>query len=90
MVVPRCRRHGGHHGDGGGHAAAGGRRRTKSIFLKVVFSEDGVQDGGEGLLAERTLGLVVRPLLDAGEAEPMEAAVQIRQVVKTVQADGTL
>lgn len=89
VVAPRCRSHCRHHRNSGSDAAIGGRWPQR-VLLKVVLGADRVQDGGERLLAERTLCLVVRPLLDAWETEAVQTAVQVCQVVEAVQADGAL
>lgn len=60
---------------------------SESELFKVVLGLDRVKDGGERLLTQRTLHLVVAPLLYALEAEAMEAPVQIRHVVEAVQTD---
>lgn len=47
-----------------------------------------MENGKKGLLAERAFCFVFGPFLDTAEAEPVQAAIQIRNVVKSIQADG--
>lgn len=62
--------------------------RRQHKLLKVGFPFNGVEYGVERLFAERTLRFVFGPLVDAAETELVQAAVQRRHVIESVEADG--
>lgn len=60
------------------------------VLLVLRVGLDVVDDGLEGLLAQRTLGLHLAPLQQAVEAELVQAAVREALVAAAAEADGAV